>query len=584
MKSMMISEDIKKGMMNKLIYIYGEEHGEKIYNEIKNMIEDFLEKRPPKNMEKWMDEKDIVLITYGDQIREEKKDPLESLGEFLHAYVKGFIRSVHLLPFYPYSSDDGFSVIDYFEVNPELGKWEHIENLSKDFELMLDAVINHISAKSQWFQGYLQGTEAYRDFFIETDPNLDFSRVTRPRALPLLTKFYTIEGEKYIWTTFSDDQIDLNYKNEKVLLMIIALLLFYIEKGAKMIRMDAIGYLWKEIGTSCIHLKETHKVVQLFRDIFEIAAPETIIITETNVPHKDNISYFGNGYNEAHMVYQFPLPPLTLHAFHTGNARHLLEWADGLEPISGKVTFFNFLASHDGIGVMPAKGILSEEEVSEMANKVKARGGYISYKDNGDGTRSPYELNINYFDALSNPEDEEDLKIKRFICSQSILLSLAGVPGIYVHSLLGSRNYQEGVVETGRYRSINREKFERERLEEEINNPNHLRHKVFTRYKELIKKRTEEKGFHPNAGQQIIFGNDHVFALLRKAEDGSDEIVCLHNVSDTLQTMRIDLDKADIRGTIFQDTVSGKVFEERKGILEIQLSPYEMMWLKAWEK
>lgn len=584
MKPAIVPEDIKKRMEDKLNFIYGEERGMKIYSEIEKIIGDFLAKHPVKRTGKWVDEKDVLLITYGDQIREEGKAPLESLREFLNEYLKGVVTSVHILPFYPYSSDDGFSVIDYFEVNPELGKWEHIEKLSEDFDLMFDAVINHISAKSEWFKGYLEGKEEYKDFFIEVHPDTDLSTVTRPRASQLLTRFDSFEGEKHIWTTFSEDQVDLNYRNEKVLLKVIELLLFYISKGAKLIRLDAIAYLWKEIGTSCIHLEETHKVIQLFRDIFEVAAPETIIITETNVLHKDNISYFGNGYNEAQMVYQFPLPPLTLNAFHTGNARHLLEWADSLEPISEKTTFLNFLASHDGIGVMPAKGILSEEEVDEMGKKVKERGGYISYKDNGDGTKSIYEFNINYFDALSSPEEEEDVKVKRFICSQAILLSLAGVPGIYVHSLLGSRNYQKGVAETGRYRSINREKFEREALEKELKDPNSLRHKVFTRYIELIRRRRREKAFHPNAGQRIIFGNDHVFALLRTAVDDSEKIVCLHNVSGDIQTMRIELNEVGVGCAAFRDIISQRAFESKGDILEVDLPPYEFMWLKVCEK
>ncbi|WP_141706130.1 alpha-amylase family glycosyl hydrolase [Caloranaerobacter ferrireducens] len=577
-----IIEEKKKSILDKLIFLYGKEKSNEIFENIIKLTERYQNNIHNDSDKEWVNEEDVFLITYGDNIKEEGKGALKTLHEFLNKYLKGIITNVHILPFYPYSSDDGFSVIDYFEVNPELGNWDDIENMSKDFKLMFDAVINHISAKSEWFQGYLKGQEEYKNFFIETKPCEELSKVTRPRALPLLTKFETSEGEKYIWTTFSEDQIDLNFKNEKVLLKIIELILFYVSKGAKTLRLDAIGYLWKEIGTSCIHLEQTHKVIQLFRDILDIVAPETILITETNVPHKDNISYFGDGYNEAQMVYQFPLPPLVLNAYQTGNASHLLKWADSLEQISDRTTFFNFLASHDGIGVMPAKGILSEEEINEMVKKAKEYGGYVSYKNNGDGTKSPYELNINYFDALSHPDDEEDIKIKRFMGSQAILLSLMGVPAIYIHSLLGSKNYNEGVKESGIYRRINREKLLLEKLEKELNDKNALRNKIFSKYVELIRIRKAEKAFHPNAKQKVIFANEFVFSFVRTSLDNEEAIIVLNNVSNEEQKVKIELKEYGLeKVNVLRDLISKEKVNVDNGIIEITLKPYQFMWLKG---
>lgn len=572
-------------MIEKLTILYGKEKSEEIYIRIKKLIEEISNEDFKKNtinntIGNWVTEKDIILITYGDQIQEEGKYSLKILNEFLHKYLKGVISIIHILPFYPYSSDDGFSVIDYFNVNPDLGDWSHIEEISKSFDLMFDAVINHISAESDWFKSYLKGERKYRNYFIEMKLGTDVSTVTRPRAVPLLSQFETSEGEKYIWTTFSDDQIDLNYKNESVLLKIIELLLFYIKKGAKLLRLDAIGYLWKELGTSCIHLKETHLVIQLFRDIFEIVAPDTLIITETNVPHEDNISYYGDGYNEAHMVYQFPLPPLVLHAMHTGSAKYLLSWADSLQMYSDKTTFFNFLASHDGIGVMPAKGILPEEEIGKMVKKIQEHGGYVSCKDNGDGTESVYELNVNYFDAIADNDEDEEIKIQKFLCSQSILLTLIGIPGIYAHSLFGSRNAYEEVGKTGKYRSINRKKLVRKLLEEEIEDTDHLRHKIFYSYKKLIEKRIKHKAFNPTAPQQVIYGNDNVFAIMRKSVDDSEKILCLHNVSGEIQMMDIEPDKYQLSCIEMEDILSGSKWKENNGKLTIEIDSYEFLWLK----
>ncbi|WP_094550441.1 sugar phosphorylase [Petroclostridium xylanilyticum] len=573
---------------HKLQLLYGTEEAQEFYCKLIEVINRYKNKQQQDKIKRfhkelWLDERDVFLITYGDQVKEQGVPPLKTLEHFLNKYFKGVISFVHILPFYPYTSDDGFSVSDYAKVNPEFGEWEHIEEISKQFNLMFDAVINHISSKSEWFCRYLEGDKDFDNFFIEMDKNTDVSKVTRPRTLPLLTKFSKNGEEKYLWTTFSEDQIDLNYKNGNVLIEIIDILLFYASKGAKVIRLDAIGYLWKEIGTSCIHLPQTHTVIQLFRDIFDIVYPEVILITETNVPHKDNITYFGNGYNEAQMVYQFSLAPLVLNAFHTGSAIHLIEWASSLEPLTERTTFFNFLASHDGIGVVPAKGILTDDEIDDLTKKVTQNGGYVSYKTNSDETQSPYELNITYFDALSDHDDAEDVKIKRFITAHSILLSMVGVPAVYIHSIMGSQNYYEGVKETGRYRSINRQKFNRKDIEQELMDSQSIRFKVYTQLSELIKKRKQQKAFHPNGKQQVLNIDQSVFSLLRTSPDGKESIISLNNVSGSQKDVRININDyllTDVNEVV--DVISGTSFklDAQKGI-NILLEPYQVMWLKV---
>lgn len=287
---------------------------------------------------------------------------MQALKTFLDREMEETISGVHLLPMFPYTSDDGFSVQDFREIDPELGTWKDIEALGENYDLMFDAVINHVSKSSVYFQEFLKGNEKYRNFFIVADPDEDYSSVTRPRALPLLTAFETADGEKYVWTTFSEDQIDLNYKEPAVLLEILDILLFYASKGARFLRFDAIGFAWKEKGTTCMHLPQTHELIKLMREVLEECAKGCTIITETNVPHKENISYFGDGTDEAGLVYQFPLPPLTLYSYIVGNAEKLTEWAASLEPTNPQTTYFNFLASHDGIGMRPVEDILSEEE------------------------------------------------------------------------------------------------------------------------------------------------------------------------------------------------------------------------------
>ena len=578
-----IFEDKKADMLDKLSILYGKKKSSAIFDELLEIIK----KHEISNEKKWVNQNDVILITYADNIKQDGEAPLKTLHKFLKTYVSDFINSAHILPFYPYSSDDGFSVIDYYKVNPELGNWNDIEKISDDFQIMFDAVINHISAKSEWFNEYLKCNPEYKNFFIEADPTKDYSGVTRPRALPLLSEFETNNGKKHIWTTFSADQIDLNYKNEKVFLKIIDLLLTYVDHKANLLRLDAIGYMWKENNTSCINLPQAHKIVQLMRDVLEITAPHVKIITETNVPHKDNISYFGNGHNEAHMVYNFSLPPLTLHSFLTGNAKYLSDWAKSLEkePQSDETTFFNFLASHDGIGVMPTKGILSDKELNNMIEKVKSHGGLVSYKSNKDGIKSVYELNINYLDALSHPDEPQELKLKRILAAHAILLSMRGVPGVYIHSLLGSENFHEGVEQTGANRTINREKLHLQKLEEELNNSSSLRYKVFNNLKNLIQIRKQQNAFHPNANQKVLSVNPQVFVLFRTAQNQQNSIISLVNVSNKIQNVCINLNEhIQENPDKIKELISGLEIKVLNKKLELKLEPYQVMWLKLRNK
>lgn len=473
--------------INKLIdLIYGEiftdTHHKVLLEKIGNAASLITEKR-----KSGWDEKDLVLITYADQFSAAGEKALPVFTRFYNKWLSHSFSHVHLLPFYPWSSDDGFSVIDYHEVAPETGTWSDIAELKQSTSLMFDYVCNHMSAKSQWFANYLQQTPGYEDFFVSVDPETDLSAVTRPRALPLLTPFMLHDGSvRHLWTTFSEDQIDLNFASPDVLIAMVDVLLHYLMEGANYIRLDAVGFMWKIPGTHCIHLEQTHQLIQLFRAITEAVAPGTVIITETNVPHKDNISYFGNGENEAQMVYQFSLPPLVLHAIHRQDVRTLSQWASSLELPSTKTTWFNFLASHDGIGLNPLRGILPESDILSLVEILQQEGALVNWKNNPDGTRSPYEINVTYLDALSPKNALDNERIARFILAHAVLLSFPGVPAIYIQSALGSRNDYEGVERLGYNRAINRKKYIVCEIDSELSNTTGIRHKIFKQLSELI--------------------------------------------------------------------------------------------------
>ncbi len=568
----------------KLVALYGTERGTATHKRLMQMLEDFRATHPELAASRAapserVTERDVMLITYADTLQEPNKPPLRTLERFLRQRLAGTISSVHILPFFPYSSDDGFAIIDYKAVNPTLGTWEDVRRIGQRFKLMFDAVINHISAQSAWFRAFLEGDLNYRNFFIVVDPEADLSGVVRPRDLPLLTPFQTRwGGEKHVWTTFSADQIDLNYANPEVLLRIVDVLLYYVNQGMSFVRLDAIAYLWKEIGTSCIHLPQTHTVIKLFRNVLDFVAPHVAIITETNVPHAENVSYFGDGTDEAQLVYQFTLPPLTLHAFATEDASILSEWAAGIAPPSDRATFLNFTASHDGIGVRPAEGILSEAQIQALVGRALAHGGAVSYKRNADGSHSPYELNINYFDALSDPRAAEPLalQVRRFLASQAIQLAFMGMPGVYIHSLLGSRSWHEGVALTGHKRAINREKLRFAEVDEALESDT-LRRQVFLAYRALIAARIRQKAFHPNGPQRVLRLHRRVFALLRQSPDGAEQVLALHSV--TAQPVTLDLSKAKVdavRG--WHDVLSGAQFAADA---VLSLEPYQVLWLQA---
>jgi glycosidase len=529
-------------------------------------------------------ERDALLITYGDQVREPGVPPLRTLAGFCARRLAGAISGVHLLPFYPFSSDDGFSVMDYRAVNPALGAWGDVARLGRDFRLMFDAVVNHASAQGDWFQAFLRDQPPYRDYFIVVEGDPDLSQVVRPRALPLLTRVTTPSGPKAVWTTFSADQVDLNFANPQVLLEILDILLLYVTRGAEFIRLDAIAYLWKEIGTPCIHRPQTHHVIQCLRAALDEVAPDVLLITETNVPHADNIAYFGDGANEAQLVYNFALPPLVLDALYTGDARTLSAWAAGLALPSERVTFFNFLASHDGIGLNPARGILPPEAIDTLVQRVLAHGGLVSYKHNPDGSQSPYELNVNYFDALSDPHGAEPqaVQVERFVAAQAIMLAMIGVPGIYFHSLFGSRGWPEGVRQTGMNRTINREKLERAALESELDTPGSLRHAVFSRYARLLQARAASPAFHPHGAQRVVDGGPGVFALARFGPRGA-RALCLHNVTGEPQAPALVVRAAlDADATRLRDLITGREFAlAGERVLRLPLAPYEVLWLSV---
>ncbi|HAU27024.1 MAG TPA: alpha-amylase [Alteromonas australica] len=539
-------------------------------------IDDEVDIAQPQSHYNYWDEDDIIMITYGDSVIDGDERPLVTLNRFLHRYCKNTVNNVHILPFFPYSSDDGFSVIDYSSVNESLGTWEDIEAITKDYGLMTDLVINHCSARSAWFDNFVKGEGTGSDFFFTADPADDLSMVTRPRVSPLLRETETAKGTKHVWCTFSHDQVDFDFRNPNVLLAFGDIIRLYIDKGAKLFRLDAVAFLWKIVGTNCINLPQTHEVIRLLRTLIEHVDPSIIIITETNIPNRENLTYFGNA-NEAHAIYNFSLPPLLVNTLVSGDCKYLKSWMMSMPPAQNGTAYFNFIASHDGIGLRPAEGLLSDEEISELVHTMQNFGGKISWRASDHGQQKPYEINITLFDALQGTIKGPDRwQIDRFICAHAIMLGMEGIPGLYIHSLLGTSNDYEKVANTGQNRSINRRRWELNELEALLDSPYSQHHKVLTRLSQLIRVRKAQPAFHPNATQFTLQLGNQIFGYWRQSLDRKQSVFCISNISDEEQSVL--LSDINLIGTDnWIDLITRQEIALSSSFL--QMKPYQTLWI-----
>lgn len=522
------------------------------------------------------DESDIALITYGSTIQSEGEHHLKTLHRFLKKHIGQAIGAVHILPFFPYSSDDGFSVIDYLQVDENLGDWSDIEAIAGDYRLMGDLVINHGSSKSKWFQQFLSDEAPGKDYYYTADPAADLGQVVRPRSHPLLTPFRTAAGDRHVWSTFSPDQLDFDFTNPDVLLEFIKIIAAYIDHGVRIFRLDAVAFLWKKAGTASINLDETHEIIRLLRTLMDHHAETLIIITETNIPNHENLTYFGNQ-NEAHVIYNFSLPPLLVHALLTGNALYLKRLTRSNPPALTGCTYLNFTASHDGIGLRPTEGVLPQGEVDQMMATIQGFGGRLSMRRGPGGTEKPYEMNISYFEAMQGTLEGPDAhQIDRFIAAMAIMLALEGIPALYIHSLLATPNGYEEVNRTGHNRSINRRQLDYDEISGKLVDPEMIETQVFTRLLNLIDIRKKQLAFHPNAVQFTLALPEGLFGIWRQSLDRKQSIFAVTNVTKEIKTLSL-ADINLIAGDLWWDLISRQSITDIEG--GFSLSPYQTVWI-----
>jgi sucrose phosphorylase len=591
-----IPGEARETILGRLRFLYGEKEAKRWMPELERIMrvyyahktQELIEAEKSFDPKQRFGEKDSMLITYGDLLHGEGHTGLAALQNLLYYQVKrkDLLSILHILPFFPYSSDRGFSVIDFRAVDPNLGTWHDIERLGNHYKLMFDGVLNHISTKSPAFQEFLNGNPEYRDTVIAYQSPDELTAeerkiIVRPRTSNILTEFQSIDGPVWVWTTFSADQVDLNYKNPVVLMFIIETMLLYVRRGADLLRLDAVTYLWAEPGTPSVHLEQTHEIIKLFRDILDIVAPWVALVTETNVPHKENISYFGNGHDEAQMVYNFALPPLVLHTFYREDTTAITRWAQDLHYPSETTTFLNILDTHDGIGLMGVKNILSREDIDFMVQRAREHGAFVSNRSVGGGEEEPYEINITWFSAMNHDSSDEDMafQVKRFVASRSIALVLRGVPGIYFHGLVGTKNDIDAVLRTKVKRDINRRILDERALLEKTKDPQSKLSHISYQLGRLMELRVRYCAFHPNGEQKIFMLSPEFFAVLRISPGCEEHILCLTSVVNKVSRIQLTLSEIGVDEAHWYDLYGKRGWVAKDNTLDLLFQPYDVAWL-----
>ena len=510
---------------------------------------------------------DRMLICYGDSVRDEPGMPLSALRQFATQYLQNSISTIHILPFFPSSSDDGFAVIDYQTVRRDLGDWSDINALSADFDLMFDLVINHCSRENLWFADFVGGREPGCDYFHEMPSMVGLESVVRPRNSPLLTHVHTYQGIKRVWTTFSDDQIDLNFANPEVLCEFVHILFSYIAQGARFIRLDAIAFLWKELSTSSINLEQTHCVVRVLRALIDEMQTRTLLLTETNLPHNENVSYFGSR-DEAHLVYQFSLAPLILYSYLFNDGQYLGQWAEQLEPPPAGCSFVNFIASHDGIGLRPLEGLVPASDIQRLTDAAHERGGFAAMRSADDGTETVYELNIALFSAFGGTAKN----IPAYLGAHQLMLAFQGIPALYLNAFVGGLNDLQGVESTGRTRSINRGHWQLDDLKTILATETNEQSIIFAELNRSLEIRGSQSAFAPSAQQEILaYTKD---SLWLKRENTDQVILVIASFSEA--PIETELPRQDAAYESAIDLLSEDAVVLTKAV---PMAPYQVRWL-----
>ena len=565
----MLSNSKKKALRAKFNKIYKNSSREFV-EEIIDLINNFnkINKKSSINIS----QNTILVISYGDSITDVGKKSLKVFRSFFNKYLRNYFNSVHFLPFYPSSSDSGFAVKDHYKIDSRLGSWSDINKFSKTTNIMADLVINHASSRGLWFANFLKNKSPGKNYFFTVNKKFNVSKVIRPREHRLLKKIKLFNKNQYLWRTFSPDQIDLNFKNPKVLMRFLKIIINSLKHGVSIFRLDAIAYLWKENGTKCINHNNTHNIIKFIRFFSEQLNTKSLIITETNLPEKENLSYFGNQ-DEANWIYNFSLPPLIVYSFLFEDSLKITQWSKKLKKTKKNNNYLNFIASHDGIGMRPIEGLINNIQLKKLFSRLKKNGGEFSYRRIQGKSKKVYEANITLCNAFEKTDFDKKGKyfLERFISAHAIMFAFEGIPAVYFNSIFGTANDNSKYIISGNKRDLNRYRWKKVRLEKLLNNKSSKQTIYYKNMVYLLNVRKKQKAFHPDASQITLKLGSKIFAIKRLSIDKKQSIICLTNVTSRKQFINLNINKNKFKNLLMDKLI----FVNKK----LELKPFQTVWI-----
>ena len=408
-------------------------------------------------------ENKVMLITYSDSMGNNLRD----LKYVLDRYFSKAIGGIHILPFFPSSGDRGFAPMDYHKVDSNFGDWNDVEKLAENYYLMFDYMINHISAKSEYYKDFLKNKDAsaYKDLFIRykdfwangepTQEEVDVIYKRKPKAPYADANFADGTTEK-VWCTFDEEQIDINCKSETAKKFIRDNLTCLCKHGAALIRLDAFAYATKKAGTSCFFIEpDVWKLLNECDDILKPYQVELLPEIHEHYTMQKKIE------EKDYYVYDFALPMLLINALYYGNTQYLKHW---LEICPRKQ--FTTLDTHDGIGIVDVKDLLPGEEIERTKEDIFKYGANVKkiYNTAAYNNLDIYQVNCSYYSALGDDDDA-------YLLARAAQFFAPGIPQVYYVGLLAGKNDLKLLEETKVGRNINRHYYTLDEIEQTVKRP-----------------------------------------------------------------------------------------------------------------
>jgi sucrose phosphorylase len=486
--------------------------------QLKKLFEDFyphenftvLKSKLQKIQKKSGTIKDPILLTYPDSV-----ENLYHLNFLLSGKnILNYFNSVHILPMFESNADGGFAASSYVKINANFGSWSDLQEISKKYSLIIDAIFNHTSDEHIWFKKFLETDPHYKKFYIEYNTKFDYSQIIRPRTSSLFTKI----KNKKVLTTFSSKQIDLNIQDVNVFYELIDVLSFYINNNISGLRLDAIPYIIKKTHTSCANLDDTYKFTKLLIQSINYMNTKISVICEANFSDKENFNYLKK--SNADYIYQFSFSHLLFYCLYYNDFSYFVSWFKKTKSVHKQSLFY--ISNHDGYALSGIRRILNEKEFQDYISLLKNNKFKINYRQNQQtNIKEPYEVNTTFYSYLKQLDVE--FVYERYILLLHILCQMEGKILLYYLDLVGEENDIEAYKKTKENRSLHRKKYSLEEYNKRLQ-----KSKIYEKIQEFLKERKKTKSMET----KISFKNP---LLIIKKLNSKKYIISYYNISNKIQ-------------------------------------------------